>query len=119
LHDDGLSYCDRCRADAERQTANAPAVLALLHAIETGDVTITPTRNPSDVFAGDVEYLCSTGHRLRIFNDCNSWDYVDSVYTPDGLLLWDYPNHPLRAWPDEVANYRPSGDVASRIYGIE
>ena len=35
------------------------------------------------VYCGDVEYLVD-GWKITIFNDCNSWDYIDSAESPDG-----------------------------------
>lgn len=99
-------------------TARAPELLAMLERIERGEVTISPTDAPGDVYAGNVEYTTSTGHRIVVFNDCQSWDYVDSIFAPNGALLWDYPDGALRQWGDDVSKYGPSRDVAIRVYGF-
>lgn len=34
-------------------------------------------------YAGNVSYVVD-GWEIVIFNDCDSWDYIDSVLSPDG-----------------------------------
>lgn len=36
-----------------------------------------------DVYAGNVFYLVN-GWEVVVFNDCDDWDYIDSVIHPDG-----------------------------------
>lgn len=42
-----------------------------------------------ETFAGDVEFVLVNGWRVVVFNDCNSWDYIDSITAPDGRT-WDF-----------------------------
>jgi hypothetical protein len=59
-------------------------VLALLRDIEAGRVTIGYVgRSWRDVFAGDVTFRTSNGWTLVVFNDCDSWDYLDHATAPD------------------------------------
>ena len=90
-------------------------VLAVLHAIEKGEVTVTPTEPPGEVFAGNVEYTASNGWKLMVFNDCNVWDYLDHATAPDGRE-WDFDDATSRA--DAMSRYRASQEVAQKRYGF-
>ena len=56
----------------------------LLAAIEAGTVHLTPIGEPQRIYAGIVEYVINNGWRLAVFNDCNEWDYLEWIETPDG-----------------------------------
>jgi hypothetical protein len=86
----------------------------LLTAIETGTVHLTPIREPQDIYAGIVEYVVDNGWRIAVFNDCNEWDYIEWVETPDGRRV-DYDQ--LDEIPD-LRNYEPSTSVAWERYYI-
>jgi hypothetical protein len=70
------------------------AVMEFLHAIERGEIKLTPERCPQDVYAGCVAYKASNGWILVIFNDCNEWDYVSEIVIEDGTTtmvnFWCY-----------------------------
>lgn len=67
------------------QEITTDELLAVLHAVERGDVTLeVDGATPAQVYAGDVYYKASNGWRLVVFNDCGEWDYLDSVIAPDG-----------------------------------
>jgi len=88
-------------------------VLAVLHAIERGEVTVTPQQPLTG--AGNVEYLASNGWRLVVFDDCLVWDYLDHAIASDGRE-WDYDDC---AGPiDPMYRYRASDEVAQRCYGF-
>lgn len=38
------------------------------------------------VFAGDHEWTMESGWKLVVFNDCDEWDYVDSIIDPSGEI---------------------------------
>ena len=59
-------------------------LLQFLKAIEEGAISLHPESDPQDIYAGNVTYTASNGWRITIFNDCNTWDYVDKVITADG-----------------------------------
>jgi DNA-directed RNA polymerase subunit RPC12/RpoP len=90
-------------------------LMDFLRAIEGGEVSLRPEFDPQDIYAGNVSYMASNGWRVTVFNDCNEWDYIDSVAAPDGRSL-DFDsidNHmPL------AREYTPSDEVAWRRYGI-
>lgn len=70
-------------------------VVVLLRRMASGKVllqTIGPTWN--EMYAGDVVFLVE-GWRVTIFNDCDSFDYVDHIVAPDGREV-DFSDW----WPD-------------------
>ena len=76
----------------------------LLTAIETGSVQLTPLEEPQQIYAGVVEYVVSNGWRLAVFNDCNEWDYLEWIETPDGRRV-DYDQ---LCEMSALSNYLPS-----------
>ena len=68
------------------------AVMEFLHAIERGEIKLTPQRSPQDVYAGHVAYVASNGWTVVVFNDCNDWDYVSEVILEDDTHVdpWVY-----------------------------
>jgi hypothetical protein len=90
-------------------------LLEFLRAIEEGTVSLRPEFDPQDIYAGNVPYAASNGWHIRVFNDCNEWDYVDFVTTPDGRSLdFDSIDNDMPL----AREYSPSDDVAWRRYGI-
>src|SRR3972149_8251374 len=39
--------------------------------------------SPQEAYSGNIEYLASNGWKVTIFNDCNEWDYIDSIEIGD------------------------------------
>jgi len=74
--------------------------------IDEGRVTVKPTRETwKEAWAGDVEFTCSNGWRVVVFNDCDEWDYVDSVIAPDGdKATW---GGDIWADPPKWSNWHP------------
>jgi len=90
-------------------------LLEFLKSIEEGSVSLRPEFDPQDIYAGNVPYAASNGWHIRVFNDCNEWDYVDSVSAPDGRSLdFDSIDNDMPL----AREYSPSDDVAWRRYGI-
>lgn len=89
-------------------------VMDLLRSIASGRVKLTSARQPEDIYAGDVEYAASNGWRVVVFNDCNEWDYLDSVTDPNDRSL-DFDD--LFDMP-KVRDYSPTAKVAWLRYGI-
>lgn len=84
-------------------------VLAVLEAIDRGDMTVAVLDDWDDVFAGEVRFAASNGWVLWVFNDCDSWDYLDRAESPDGRV-WDYPdedNDPRSYTITNPAHWRP------------
>jgi len=84
-------------------------------AVEEGAISLRPEADPQDIYAGNVPYVASNGWHIRIFNDCNEWDYVDHVETADGRLL-DFDD--IDDSMPIARQYVPEDDVAWRRYGI-
>jgi hypothetical protein len=62
----------------------------LIRRIVTGELSVVALGASWDaVFAGNAEFVVSDGTLLRVFNDCDSVDYIDSIRWPDGDE-WDY-----------------------------
>ena len=59
-------------------------VLDFLHSVEHGEVSLVPTHEPQEVYAGIVAYQASNGWKITVFNDANEWDYVEQLRTADG-----------------------------------
>jgi len=53
-----------------------------------------------EVYAGKV-YFFVDGHLIVVFNDCDSWDYIDLWFTPDGKE-YNYDYFEKTIFPDEV-----------------
>lgn len=58
--------------------------LAVLRSVSAGTRTVTADAAPAAVFAGNVTYTTGDGWTIVVFNDCNSWDYVEAMRAPDG-----------------------------------
>lgn len=62
-------------------------IAALLRGIATGAITVHAEGETWDeVYAGNVTFVCSTGDRLVVFNDCDSLDYIDAAQLRDGRI---------------------------------
>jgi len=89
-------------------------ILQFLKDIEEGSVSLQPDDDPQDVYAGNVGYVASNGWRIRIFNDCNEWDYIDHIETADGRSVdFDALDEML-----SVRDYDPGVEVAWSKYRI-
>jgi len=87
------------------------AVHKLIFEIESGARTIVPREHPDEVWAGNVTYDVEGGWVIVIFNDCCSFDYIDSIIEPDGFV-WTYDDVPF------FGQYDPPEDVIRVIYKI-
>lgn len=97
-------------AEYEKQAHEAD-LLAVLRAIEAGEVTITCEIDP--VYCVHVEYRTSNGWRLVVFNDCGEWDYLDSAEAPDGRT-WAFLE-----MSEAMQDYRPPDEVVRAAYKME
>lgn len=53
----------------------------------------TKDRSWDETYAGDVAFVTPCGHTVVVFNDCDEWDYIDSIEAPDGSVAWSWdPN---------------------------
>lgn len=94
--------------------------LRLLKDIEQRKINVVPRALPSDVYAGDVVYDLSNGGQLIIFNDCDSWDYIDSIVFPDGqTMTYDEianSDSEGRHFYQELYNYIPPKEILAEVY---
>lgn len=90
---------------------NTDEILALLRRMDSGELDFwCAHRGWKEIYAGDVLFVAADGHRVVVFNDCNEWDYVDSVYAPGGTLVWSFPAGPSLEHSDadsSVINWQP------------
>lgn len=114
LHPDGRPVCDGCRRLSAEMTARVPELLRLLEQIELGEVTLTAV--DGNVWAGNATYVASTGHKIVVFIDCGTWDYIDTIVAPGGMILWEFPDGEPERFGDAVAQYRPSREVQRDKY---
>lgn len=93
-------------------------VIDFLRAIHQGKITLTSRKSPQDVYAGNVFYTASNGWTIVVFNDCNEWDYLDSIRTNDGRVI-DHDDMEGPRW-ERVRRYRNelTRDDQWRCYGI-
>ena len=70
-------------------------IIALLTLIAYGDIKLQ-LKNPEEtwesVYAGNVKYVTTDGVNITIFNDCNSFDYIDTIVFVDGEI-YDYEDN--------------------------
>jgi len=68
-------------------------LLNVLTSLHTGNLTAAMSvESQSDVddwgaFCGDLTYALSNGWTITIFDDCNSFDYIDNVVTAQGQIF--------------------------------
>ncbi|HEY2171599.1 MAG TPA: hypothetical protein VGJ30_18380 [Candidatus Angelobacter sp.] len=90
-------------------------LLQFLKAIEEGAIFLRPESDPQDIYAGNVTYTACNGWRITIFNDCNTWDYVDKVITADGRSVdFDSIDNDMPT----AREYLPADEIAWEKYGI-
>ena len=82
-------------------TLTAKEVAAQLVRAVRGEVPIRltdPRLSWDYVYAGNVEFDIG-GWIITIFNDCDSYDYVDTAISPDGRK-WEFPEWNMADDPD-------------------
>jgi hypothetical protein len=94
------NICDSC--EAKRTAIGATEMLAVLSDIEAGVVTLTTDEPWAEVYCGNVTFRTSTGWTVVVFNDCDDWDYIDSLIAPDGRRV------EFEDLPADVQNWAPS-----------
>jgi hypothetical protein len=72
-------------------------IVAVLDAADRGELTIAYDVQKSDtehalavwdhVYAGNVAFRLGNGWIVVVFNDCDEWDYIDSIILPDGAVV--------------------------------
>lgn len=108
------SYCQKNLPEVEKRLGlsalpsplTPDEALAWLRKVEAGEITLSFEVEPQGV-CGNVRYTAPDGAEVVLFNDCNEWDYVDSLRFADGRALDfnDFPeDHP-------VSSYKPSEEA--------
>lgn len=79
--------------------ADLAALLETVRAMDEGRIAFWVVRDEHHgtewgydweaVYAGNVIYETETGWRVEVFNDCDSFDYIDCARMPDGTEI-DY-----------------------------
>ena len=55
-----------------------------------------------EVYAGNVIFRIEGGWRIEVFNDCDSWDFIDKIVMPSGTVyLFDQIDEGLNEWCPE------------------
>jgi|GEM_PF-623979 len=98
-------------------------VLAVLYALERGEVTISTRQLQwvEDSGGGDTPILCSNGWCFVIFNDSCEWDYISRVTAPDGrwLSYADIAGGPGEPVPmPRLEDYRPPPEISLDVWGL-
>jgi hypothetical protein len=78
-------------------------IISLLRRVASGELVprlASPKETWEEVYAGNVEYIVDSW-KIVVFNDCDSWDYINSVTAPDGRT-WAY-SHWWRTIEDDTA----------------
>jgi hypothetical protein len=65
--------------------------IEILNAVDRGEITASPAL-PKDMYCGSVKHILSNGYKVFVFNDCDEWDYIEAIETPDGKVIdfWTY-----------------------------
>lgn len=86
--------------------------IAILMGVDEGTDPVVACDDGAAIYAGNVRYRTSAGHEIVVFNDCDSWDYVDAITHADGRH-WDYFDGCLGQDPVlSTCNWAPSNSAA-------
>jgi len=91
-------------------------VLTFLKKIESGEIKLTPTKDPQSLPYDDIVYVNSSNDwELCVSNWAHAWGGLCEIEFEKGLVVdseyWDV------SWP-EVSRYFPSDEVAWKSYGL-
>jgi len=89
-------------------------ILEFLSMIEKGKIKISAKSDPMKVYAGNVVYVASNGWEITIFNDANTWDYIDNIKISNEIKF-DFEE--LEEM-EVLRNYIPPINVINEIYKI-
>lgn len=64
-------------------------------------------------YDGISVFHASNGWTFAVFNDCDEWDYLETVWSPSGRRM-DY-----QQMPPILQDYQPPVETARRIWGLE
>jgi hypothetical protein len=82
------------------------AALLELQAIDRGEVSISVEGPDWDgAWCGPVTFKTPSGWTFVIFNDCDEWDYLETVIAPTGERF-EY----LHGMPVDLGNWEPKNE---------
>lgn len=71
-------------------------ILDVMRALERGEITIPQAEKDAaqGQYCGIAVFHLSNGWEVAIFDDCDEWDYIEWIKTPDGRevdfdTIWD------------------------------
>lgn len=97
--------------------------MGILKGIERGKLTVKPPVITEAMKPpwGDITYIVSNGCEITVFNDVDSWDYIDSFKDQHGAFvnIWDEMEGDWNKTPYRcIANYRPPAELAKSQWGL-
>lgn len=104
-------------------TLTEQEVLDVLSSVERGEVTIPEheRRDAAALYCGICVFHLSNGWEVAIFNDCDAWDYIEWVKTPDGREVDFEGLAGLGATPPPMPrlyDYAPPPASSEALWGI-
>ena len=89
-------------------------IIEFLTKIERKEIKLTALKNPSDVYVGDIVYIADNGWEITVFNDANTWDYIDKIKKgEEGYIEFEELDKML-----DLRLYEPPLDVITEVYKI-
>lgn len=86
----------------------AEAALLELQSIDRGETPlIVSGPNWDQAWCGDVTFVTPNGWTFVVFNDCDEWDYLDTVTSPAGESL-DYDQ--INESRTDLVDWRPKNE---------
>lgn len=97
--------------------SNAEKALAVLQKIQDGTLTVSPLDDWDYIYCGNVRYRSECGIEVVVFNDCDSWDYIDSISGPG--WKWEFPDTVADEDPldEQVWTWEPESEAACACFG--
>lgn len=115
-----------CGSDCRRDHAFEAEAVAVLEAVDRGEIEIDKAQRDACAaqYCNNFTYTLPNGWRVTVFNDCDEWDYLDSIEAPDGRR-WDYiptidgqeTSHEEWGAPP-LGEWHPNPDTADARWGI-
>jgi len=77
--------CVTCLEKTKAAKLTEDEILDFLHAVEREEITLKSVSGWG--YCGVPVFVASNGWQLGIFNDCDEWDYIEFIRTPDGKMF--------------------------------
>lgn len=96
---------------------NEDEIVKMLERMDSGKLGMRVEGESWDeVYAGNVTFVNDDGYTVVVFNDRDSFDYVDHILDPHGVKIWEFPDYDpakpneLPFMSSKVASWRPPGE---------